>query len=450
MIAAMGLQRRGIHLDFKGLPPTPRRLLELLDVIAAARFNLVLVEWEDMFPWTVDPAFRSATAYSEMDVLEFCRTAAQRGMEVVPLVQSLGHMETFLSLPRYRYLREVEERADTLHPLADAAADFIRLLIDDVLRLMPNVKYFHLGGDEALTLGTHPASRQYIDQHGIARLYLKHVEPLIDHLARRGIRPILWHDMIHDWPQAALQQIGRQADLMVWGYGDGPEQTSSHYRTEVIDKFCAANIRLWAATAYKGADGCSMDLPVLEARARNATAWLELSRRIPFQGIVATGWSRYSAHRPQNEPIDGALDVVLFVGGILHDGGAPPGGIEACIEKLRSLDHAEPFLKCRDALGELSAARRDAWTVVQHLREQIALEQCDAQRRWGAHAQILLTLLRDAAQRARQAATRVRDALEDNVDARWIDEYLHTRLDAIDREIENLAADLAQFAAKTA
>src|SRR5215211_6787634 len=109
-------ERRGIHLDLKGLPPTPRRLLELLDVIVAAHYNLILVEWEDMFPWTVDAAFRSPSAYSDAQVHDFLRAAATRRIEVVPLIQCLGHLETFLGLPRYRHLRELEEQSDTLHP----------------------------------------------------------------------------------------------------------------------------------------------------------------------------------------------------------------------------------------------------------------------------------------------------------------------------------------------
>jgi len=435
-------------MDLKGLPPTPRRILELLNVIAAARYNLLLVEWEDMFPWTIDHAFRNPTAYSDAEVIESCRGAAERGIEVVPLVQSLGHMETFLSPRRYHHLREVDHLADTLHPLAEGAVDLIRRMIDDVLRLMPNAKYFHLGGDEAPKLGVHPASQKFVEQHGKAALYLKHVEPLLDHLANRGIRPILWHDMMHDWPPEDLHRIARKADLMVWGYGEGPDQSQSHYRTSVIEKFRHAGVQLWAATAYKGADGCTMDLPQLESRAQNATAWVELSERIPLQGIVATGWSRYSAHRPQNEPIDGALDLLMFVGAILHDGAPPAGGIEESARQLALLGESERFLSCRNALAELAAARHDAWMHVQQLREQIALEQYDERRRFGGHAQILLGLLRDARQRVIEASIHVRAALKGAVHLLWVDEYLHTRLAPIDSEIQNQAAFLAQIESK--
>jgi hypothetical protein len=241
--------------------------------------------------------------------------------------------------------------------------------------------------------------------------------------------------MMPDWPMEWLQRIGRKSDLMVWGYGERPDQTSSDYRTAVIEKFRDAGVHLWAATAYKGADACTMDLPVLQARAQNALAWVELAKRIPFEGIVATGWSRYSAHRPQNEPIDAALDVMLYIGAILKDGEPPAGGIDGCVEQLRALGQADRFVACHDALRDLATARRDAWTHVQHLREQIVLETCDPRRHEGGHARILLGLLRDARRQAEQAAVRVRSALNGFVADRWIEEYLHTRLAAIEAEI---------------
>ncbi len=56
---------RGVHLDLKGLAPTFDRLMGLLDHFAALRFNVVLIEWEDMFPWHFDESLRSASCYCD-------------------------------------------------------------------------------------------------------------------------------------------------------------------------------------------------------------------------------------------------------------------------------------------------------------------------------------------------------------------------------------------------
>ena len=51
--------KRGVHMHLTGLPPTPDRFVQLLKIFAAARYNVVVIEWEDMFPWTIEKKFRS-------------------------------------------------------------------------------------------------------------------------------------------------------------------------------------------------------------------------------------------------------------------------------------------------------------------------------------------------------------------------------------------------------
>ncbi|MGN0872403.1 MAG: hypothetical protein ACI4UV_14560, partial [Victivallales bacterium] len=46
------LEIRALHIDLKGCVPEFRRLLRQLEIYAAAHYNAVLIEWEDMFPWS--------------------------------------------------------------------------------------------------------------------------------------------------------------------------------------------------------------------------------------------------------------------------------------------------------------------------------------------------------------------------------------------------------------
>jgi hexosaminidase len=364
---------RGVHLDLKGLPPTPSRLLELLNLFAAARFNCVLVEWEDSFPWDVDERFRSETAYTPDDVQAFHRRASHLDLRVIPLVQSLGHMETPLGLDAYRALREVPHRCDTLNPLAPGARQLVEGMIDDVLRRSGPLTHFHLGGDEAFCLGTHPATQSFIERHGKAALYLHHLEPLLDKLLERGIRPILWHDMMHDWDDAALARLAMKADVMVWSYHGQPD-------ARTIERLIAAGVTVWGASAYKGADSRGdAELPDADRRAANAAAWADVASHVPLRGIVATGWSRYQTTRVQCEPIDGALDSLVRTAAALHDG-APCDGPTA-ETFLASIGELDAFGGCRAALGRLSVARRSTWEYIRLHHEQTSLERRDPRRR---------------------------------------------------------------------
>jgi hexosaminidase len=422
---------RGLHLDLKGVPPTPGRLGELLKVIKAGRYNLLLVEWEDMFPWTVDERFRSPTAYSPGEVRRFAEAAAELSLEIVPLVQCLGHMETVLRLGDYAHLRELPDQCDVLNPLADGASQLIRRMIDDVAALLPGLRYFHIGGDEAWTFGSHPQTKAYIEQHGKAALYLHHIQPILDHLEGKKLRPILWHDMMIEWEIEPLQKLARQADLMAWGYGDPPDIAHHHYNTRYIQRFHDAGVPLWGATAYKGADGISADLPNLERRRTNALGWMQVNDRIPFKGVVATAWSRYSTHRVQCEPIDGSLDALLLVGAILHDGDAPLERREACLDLLGELGERERFDAAHGALRQLTDLRQRAWREIQTLREQGALGRYDPTRRdVPLQTKALQQVHRSIAQ-LNEAGQRLAAALDGAIAPRWIDEYLAVRIEAI-------------------
>ena len=427
---------RGIHLDLKGTPPTMKRLIELLDVIAAARYNALLVEWEDMFPWTVHKGMRCETAYTPAEVVRFRNEAAGRGLEIIPLVQCLGHMETPLSLPEFAGLREVPYRSDGLDPLHPKSRRLVKAMIDDVLALLPDVRRFHLGGDEARTLGKGPRTVRYAKKYGKARLYLQHIEPILGKLNARGVRPILWSDMMHDWPAAEIRKIARKADLCPWGYDGHPDRWEHHSATRYIKRFHDNGVTLWGATAYKGATDHNADLCDYAQQEENSLAWVEVARRFGIVGLFATAWSRHSTHRTQTQPIDACLDSLVNVGLILHNGKAP--GRDACLRLLGRIGELERFEACRGAMARLSDARRHAWREIQNLREQIVLETSDPIRRQSGRGMwFLIDLKRHIEVGALGAGQDARKAFRGLMPKLWIERYLSDRIEPL---LEELAA----------
>ncbi len=429
---------RGVHLDLKGTPPTADRLLRLLEVFAAARYNAVLVEWEDTFPWSVDERFRCETAYTPGEVERFHAAAEKLGIEVIPLVQCLGHMETPLSVPGYERLREVPHQAGVLNPLADGARELIEKMVDDVLAATPKLRWFHLGGDEAWSFGTHPDTRAYIVKHGRGALYLHHVEPILDRLNARGVRPILWHDMMREWDGPSLKRLAEKADLCVWGYRGHPDTTTGHFNTRFIRRFSEHGLGLWGGTAYKGAGGADADLTDLDIHRENALAWVDVARRFGFAGLFATAWSRYSTHNVHCEMIEASLDSLLYVGVILHDGRPPAGGVDACRAALAELGEKERFDACRAAMEKLSAARQAGWSQVRMLRQQVVMAELDGRRRSGGGPVSGLSRLKRSLVEAEAAAEQARPALAGLVEQVWIDRYLAERLQPLREEIDAL------------
>jgi len=429
---------RAVHLDLKGVPPTPGRLVGLLDVFSAFGYNAVVVEWEDTFPWTADKRIRCETAYTPEDVRALHMRAAELGIEIIPLVQCLGHLQFVLKLPGYKAMREVPDGIDVINPLADGAGELIGRLVDDVLALTGEVKRFHLGGDEAWSFGKHPDTKAFIARHGKGALYIKHIEPILDKLNAAGIRPMLWHDMMRDWDSEALRRLGEKADLVLWAYRGNPlTEGGEHVNESMARRFAEHGIGLWGASAYKGADGYSADLPSYDIRQANAQGWADAAGKIGVKGVIATAWSRYTHCMCQCEPIDAALDSLGCHGVVLHEGSPPGGGREAVLAGLEAIGERERFEKCRAAMADLAAYRKDGWFMVQMGREEVVTIVNDKRRAEQTAVRTLARLKAHVA-RGQEVAEQVREAFVGQIDPLWVHRYLAERIDPFRTETMQL------------
>ncbi|MFT3789125.1 MAG: family 20 glycosylhydrolase [Tepidisphaeraceae bacterium] len=428
---------RGVHFDLKGMPPTFERLLGWIDLCASLGFQFVLMEWEDAFPWTLDAGLRCETAYSADQVQAIHEHCRERGLQVIPLVQSLGHMETPLSLDRFASLREIPYRSSGLNPLAPGARDLVLAMVDEVLAASPGVTHFHLGGDEAWTLGQHPDTAAFVKTHGKAQLYWQHVEPLLDHLLARGVRPILWHDMMSSWEPDLLAKLAAKADLMFWVYERDPlGSTDDHFGKPALDRFQQADVTLWGAGCFRGAGGSDRDLPNGDVLASNALAWTRVASQYDLHGIVATGWARYATHQLQCEPFDGAMDSLARVASILRD--SVDSGVDRSIERLSELGERERFIACRDALRELSVARDAGWRWLRSLHQLLVTMADDPRRRSGCVEIEYAKLTRQAIARCERAGEAMAKAFDGMTDPIWVKRYLHERIAPLKEQLATL------------
>lgn len=100
---------RVVHLDLKGAPPRVSYFEDLFPFLKKHGANGILIEYEDMFPYT-GPLFENVpayNAYSVPDIKEILRLAEENKIEVIPLIQTFGHLEFFLKLKQNMEMREV-------------------------------------------------------------------------------------------------------------------------------------------------------------------------------------------------------------------------------------------------------------------------------------------------------------------------------------------------------
>ena len=319
------VKNRGIHLDLKGIPPTFSRLLEIVDLCAFLRINFILFEMEDMFPWKSYPVLRSKNAYSEIQMEQFYKYCKKKNIQIIPLVQSYGHLENVLTRKEFAKFRERKDDPSDVCPLKGGTRDIILAMIKDVLEIFPDVTHFHLGGDEVMSFlnclgfGNYPPClkcQKYMEKYGKAQLYLTQLNPFIDYLNSQDIRPILWDDMMRSWSSKELKKLTNRADLMVWLYGRNP---ISHKMRSIVNKFHRAGILTWGAGAYRC--GGEEIIPNLDSRAENMRGWSAEAKNLHLQGLAATGWSRGDTLTIPYGPLENALESLCLSAKIMWDGG---------------------------------------------------------------------------------------------------------------------------------
>lgn len=86
-----------------------------------------------MFPYKgVLKEITAKNAYSEDDIRSILQAAEEHKLEVIPLVQTFGHVEFALKHIKWSHLREVPGSPQALCPSRNMSIDYIKEMVDQV------------------------------------------------------------------------------------------------------------------------------------------------------------------------------------------------------------------------------------------------------------------------------------------------------------------------------
>ena len=201
---------------------------DLIRRTALMGLNMMMLYAEDTYEVPGEPFFGYLRgAYSADELKELDRYAALFGIEMLPCIQTLAHLEQILQWPAYSEMR------DTGGVLI-AGEEKTYALIERMIRAASapfRSKRIHLGMDEAHGIG----SGNYRRKHGEKRPF----DILNDHLARvrdicrkLGLKPMIWSDMYfrlgsasdsyYDGktkvPREIIDRIPKDVEFVYWDY----------------------------------------------------------------------------------------------------------------------------------------------------------------------------------------------------------------------------------------
>ena len=297
---------RIVHFDLKGAAPNLEYFLELIRNVKTLGATGLLIEWEDMFPYEGKlEQLRSGNAYTRDEVRQILRTAKEQQLDVIPLVQTFGHLEWILKYEQFAHLRQVKKYPQVICLADDDAVDLVKTAIDQVIALHREhgeLDYFHMGADEARQVGECAKDQAYMAAHfngSRPLLMLWHINRINRYIRKRSpnTRVLMWYDMLVSVPDSVWGKASVDSNIepVVWNYW---ENTAGELTADLWQRLAQRFPFVWGATAFKGANGSAMYTANIPHYLHNHQSWQvqmtnNYHRFRQFRGLILTGWQRY-------------------------------------------------------------------------------------------------------------------------------------------------------------
>jgi hexosaminidase len=244
------LPMRAYHLDLKGAVPTFGYLKGFIEELGKFKVNTLVIEYEDMFPFVKYADLSSPNAFSPGELSSLMKITRDNYIDTVPLLQSHGHVEYIVSKPAYRELAEPASIYSEFCPCNPKSIKLYASLVEEIFKYHGGSRYFHVGGDEAYSMGSCPKCREVVRKKGHLGLFIDHMNRVFDIVMAYKMTPIFWDDML--WMYGDLKTIKKLRKGVVACYWDYLNTTEKNLRF------------VWNRGWYTSRKWCSKDLSVFD------------------------------------------------------------------------------------------------------------------------------------------------------------------------------------------
>jgi len=212
------------HVDLKRLGWNFDYLLELMESFADMKINYILLEYEDKFPFEGCPDISVKSAFTKAQIAELDKKATDSFIQIIPLVQCIGHFEYILKRERYLELSEspmVRSQACPLHP---GTFELFKRMAIEVMDAHPSSTHFHIGADEPFLLGTCPKCKAESERIGKGRLYGEFLNKVLSWvIEEKGKIPLFWADILERHDDVA-EMCRKDSIVIEWQYNSLAER----------------------------------------------------------------------------------------------------------------------------------------------------------------------------------------------------------------------------------
>jgi len=272
---------------------TVEGIKQMLRYMAVMGLNMMMLYTEDTFFIEGEPWFGYMRGRYTFDELKECDDYAYAlGIEIIPCIQTLGHLRQFLKWGAARHLRDTDE---VLLSGEEESYRFIEKMIQAASAPFRS-KRMNIGMDEAWDLGL----GRYLEKNGYRNafdIFKDHLQRIVQITNQYNIKPMIWSDMFFCMASAShkyydldvviskemVNAVPAGVDLVLWDYYHRDED----FYIKFLEKhFEFGRMPLFAGGLLTCGSFCSNYKRMFEA----SDAALTACKKQGVKEVFATAW----------------------------------------------------------------------------------------------------------------------------------------------------------------
>lgn len=268
------------------------RAKDLIDKLAMMGYTFLELCIDDLLRIEEEPYYGYLRGgYSKEELQEIDSYGIVKGVEIIPCIQVLGHMENVLSNPHYFDIRDTVDIVLVDDPKTER-------LIDNIFKTLSECfssRKVNIGFDEAHMVGL----GRYLDKNGYVprhELLLRHLNKVLELAEKYGFHSHMWADMFYKLanhgeyysngiiiPQEVLEKVPNNVGLCYWDYYSETDELYDGMMT-TLDSF--GRERWFAGGAYTW--GCFA--PLNHYSLLTMKPAMRQARKHGIENIIITMW----------------------------------------------------------------------------------------------------------------------------------------------------------------
>ena len=250
------LSERGYMLDISRCKvPTMETVREMVRSLAALRYNSLQLYMEHTFAFDAhERVWATYSPFTSEEIMEldcFCR---EHFVELIPNLNSFGHMSRWLRHPEYKKLAECDP--PYIYPYTGVPMQGVLKpgkesleFMDSLYReFLPNFtsRKLNIGCDETVELGK-GKSAEICEKKGVTQVYLDFLTELTKKAESYGFSVEFWGDIILKKPEF-ISRLPKGITALSWGYEyNHPfKEQSAHFKQAGVDYLVCPGTSSWS------------------------------------------------------------------------------------------------------------------------------------------------------------------------------------------------------------